>query len=96
MMTEDMENQLSDGKNATTEDFARDAKTAMEYLRKEMKFKNVGILGHSEGATIAFMSGSREQFGTVLKSEFHYCHWRTDGSWRLGSNRPKCNNAETR
>ena len=47
-----------DGKNATTEDFARDAKTAMEYLRKEMKFKNVGILGHSEGAAVAFMLGA--------------------------------------
>ena len=47
-----------DGKNATTEDFARDAKTAMEYLRKEMKFKNVGILGHSEGAAVAFILGT--------------------------------------
>ncbi len=60
----------SDGKNATTEDFARDAKTAMEYLRKEMKFKNVGILGHSEGATIAFMSGADNNSGLFSNPNF--------------------------
>ena len=59
-----------DGKNATTEDFARDAKTAMEYLRKEMKFKNVGILGHSEGAAIAFMLGANNNPGLFSNPNF--------------------------
>ncbi|WP_390599803.1 alpha/beta hydrolase family protein [Bacteroides sp. f07] len=47
-----------DGRKATTKDFAQDAKIALEYLRKKENFKNVGILGHSEGATIAFMLGA--------------------------------------
>ena len=59
-----------DGKNATTEDFARDAKTAMEYLRKEMKFKNVGILGHSEGAAVAFMLGADNNSGLFSNPNF--------------------------
>lgn len=60
----------SDGKNATTEDFARDAKTAMEYLRKEMKFKNVGILGHSEGTAVAFMLGADNNSGLFSNPNF--------------------------
>lgn len=48
-----------DGKNATTEDFANDAKAALEYMRLEEKFNNIGVLGHSEGATIAFMLGAK-------------------------------------
>lgn len=59
-----------DGINATTEDFARDAKTAMEYLRKEMKFKNVGILGHSEGAAVAFMLGAENNSGLFSNPKF--------------------------
>ena len=59
-----------DGKNATTEDFARDAKTAMEYLRKEVKFKNVGILGHSEGAAVAFMLGTDNNSGLFSNPNF--------------------------
>ena len=48
-----------DGKNATTEDFANDAKTALEYMRIEEKFNNIGVLGHSEGATVAFLLGAK-------------------------------------
>lgn len=48
-----------DGKNATTEDFANDAKAALEYMRIEEKFNNIGVLGHSEGATVAFMLGAK-------------------------------------
>ena len=59
-----------DGKNATTEDFARDAKTAMEYLRKGMKFKNVGILGHSEGAAVAFILGAENNSGLFSNPNF--------------------------
>ncbi|MCM1311915.1 MAG: alpha/beta hydrolase [Bacteroides sp.] len=47
-----------DGTIATTEDFARDARTALEYMRIVENFNNVGLLGHSEGATIAFMLGA--------------------------------------
>lgn len=46
------------GTTATTEDFARDARCALEYVRMAENFNNVGLLGHSEGATIAFMLGS--------------------------------------
>lgn len=48
-----------DGKNATTEDFANDAKAALEYMRIEENFNNIGVLGHSEGATVAFMLGAK-------------------------------------
>lgn len=44
-----------DATNATTRDFALDAKGALKFLKEEMKFNKVGILGHSEGATIAFI-----------------------------------------
>ncbi len=47
-----------DGKNATTEDFAKDAKYGVEYMREVENFKSVGILGHSEGASVAFMLGA--------------------------------------
>ena len=40
---------------ATSENNALDAKAAVEYLRNLGEFGKVGILGHSEGGTIAFM-----------------------------------------
>lgn len=43
-----------DPATATTADFASDAAAGIDYLRKKERFKRVGILGHSEGATIAF------------------------------------------
>lgn len=48
-----------DGTNATTEDFAQDAKAGVEYMRRIGNFKHVGVLGHSEGATVAFMLGAK-------------------------------------
>ena len=39
--------------NFTTEDFKQDAEAGVNFLRK--RFKRVGILGHSEGGTIALM-----------------------------------------
>ncbi|WCM42308.1 lysophospholipase [Flavobacterium sp. CBA20B-1] len=41
--------------SATTFDFAKDTKSALEYLKtiKEIDRKNIGILGHSEGGMIA-------------------------------------------
>ncbi len=40
--------------NATTDTFATDAQAGLNYLRS-IGYKKVGILGHSEGGTIAFM-----------------------------------------
>ena len=39
--------------NFTTDDFKQDAEAGLKYLRK--RFKRVGVLGHSEGGTIALM-----------------------------------------
>ena len=47
-------------KNATSEDFARDAAAGLEYLRNTKQFSKVGILGHSEGGLIAFMLGGKK------------------------------------
>ena len=47
-------------KNATTEDFARDAAAGLEYLRNLKAFSKVGLLGHSEGGSIAFMLGAKK------------------------------------
>lgn len=44
-----------DVKNATTRDFAGDAKAGLAWLRQSGRFAKVGILGHSEGGAIAFM-----------------------------------------
>ena len=45
--------------SATTADFARDAAAGLSYLRQRNAFGKVGILGHSEGGTIAFMLGAQ-------------------------------------
>ena len=39
----------------TTENNAADAKAAVEFIRNQKKFGKVGVLGHSEGGTIALM-----------------------------------------
>jgi len=44
---------------ATTADFAQDAASAVQYLRQR-GFSKVGIIGHSEGGTIAFMLAGAE------------------------------------
>ena len=41
--------------NATSENNAADAKAAVEFVRSLKKFGKVGVLGHSEGGTIALM-----------------------------------------
>ncbi len=41
--------------NATSENNAADAEAAVEFVRNMKKFGKVGVLGHSEGGTIAFM-----------------------------------------
>lgn len=50
---------LSDG--VTTLDFAEDALAAVDYLktRRDIDATKIGILGHSEGGTIAFMCASK-------------------------------------
>lgn len=44
---------------ATTADFAKDAAGAVEFLRDSGRFGATGILGHSEGAVIAFMLAAK-------------------------------------
>jgi len=46
--------------DATTFDFADDARAAVRCLR-ERGFRKVGVIGHSEGGTIAFILGADEQ-----------------------------------
>ena len=53
-------------KNATTEDFMRDAEAGIDFLRKTNKFKMVGCLGHSEGGSIAFMLGARDKTDFII------------------------------
>ncbi|HLA95052.1 MAG TPA: alpha/beta hydrolase [Pyrinomonadaceae bacterium] len=47
--------------NATSEDFAGDVLTGVEYLksRKEINPKQIGLIGHSEGGMIAPLAASR-------------------------------------
>lgn len=44
---------------ATTRDFADDAEAGIEWLRQTKRFQTVGILGHSEGGSIAYMLGGQ-------------------------------------
>ena len=53
-------------KNATSEDFARDAAAGIDFLRAKKAFSKVGILGHSEGGTIAFMLGSQKKVDFIV------------------------------
>jgi hypothetical protein len=47
---------------ATNEDFATDTEAAINYLRgrKEINTKNIGIIGHSAGGTIAFIVAAQD------------------------------------
>ncbi len=51
-------------KTATTEDFASDAESAVEYLktRKEIRQNCIGLVGHSEGGIIAPMVAARSKY----------------------------------
>ena len=55
-----------DVKNATSEDFARDALAGIDYLRNRKAFSKVGILGHSEGGLIAFMLGGQKKVDFIV------------------------------
>lgn len=50
-----------DAADATTLDNMKDALAGLEFLRKDGRFGKTGILGHSEGGTIAFMIGGRHR-----------------------------------
>jgi hypothetical protein len=52
--------------NATSEDFARDAAAAIDFLRKDKRFKKVGVIGHSEGGLIAFMLGAQKKVDFIV------------------------------
>ena len=53
-------------KNATTKDFTADALKGIEWLRKSGRFAKVGVLGHSEGAMIAFMLGAQKKVDFIV------------------------------
>lgn len=53
--------------NATTLDFANDAEGAIRFLRG-MGYTKVGVLGHSEGGTIAFITAAESE--PVLRPDF--------------------------
>ena len=48
-----------DAASATTENFMKDAQAAVDFARQTGKFGRVGVLGHSEGGSIAFMLGAQ-------------------------------------
>ena len=51
------------GSSATTSDFASDAAAAVTWLRSLDRFGSVGVLGHSEGGTIAVMLAGNPEYG---------------------------------
>lgn len=53
-------------KNATTIDFLRDATAGIDFLRDNKVFSKVGILGHSEGGSIAFMLGAQKKVDFIV------------------------------
>ena len=53
-------------KNATTADFSRDAVAGIDFLRDNKAFSKVGILGHSEGGSIAFMLGAQKKLDFIV------------------------------
>lgn len=55
-----------DVKDATSEDFSRDAAAGIEFLRSKKAFSKVGILGHSEGGTIAFILGGKKMVDFIV------------------------------
>ena len=53
-------------KNATTADFSRDAAAGIDFLCSTKAFSKVGILGHSEGGSIAFMLGAQKKVDFIV------------------------------
>ena len=50
-----------DIESVTTEGFCRDAAAGIAFLRKTGHFSKIGVLGHSEGGSIAFMLAAQEK-----------------------------------
>lgn len=55
-----------DSKNSTTRDNAEDARAGIDFLRQRGLFSKVGVLGHSEGASVAFMLGATDMIDFVI------------------------------
>ena len=53
-------------KNTTTENNLSDAEAGIAYLRGQKQFGKVGVLGHSEGGTIAFMMGANKSVDFLI------------------------------
>ena len=47
--------------DCTTDDYTEDALGALDFLAAELPHINIGILGHSEGGTIAFLAAARDK-----------------------------------
>jgi dienelactone hydrolase len=52
--------------NVTTLDFAADAEAGIEWLRSQKRFKKIGLMGHSEGGTIAFMLAAQKKLDFIV------------------------------
>lgn len=55
-----------DVKNATTLDFLEDARAGVAFLKESGNFGKIGVLGHSEGGSIAFMLGASGECDFVI------------------------------
>lgn len=55
-----------DVEHATMLDFMRDAASGVDFLRTSKQFGKVGILGHSEGGSIAFMLGAKGKVDFII------------------------------
>ena len=55
-----------DIENVTTEGFCRDAAAGIAFLRKTGHFSKIGVLGHSEGGSIAFMLASQKKCDFIV------------------------------
>ena len=51
---------------ATTKDFAGDVLAGIEMLRGLKQFSKIGVLGHSEGGSVAFMLGAKQQVDFII------------------------------
>lgn len=58
--------QGGDVQKATTLDFMEDAKAGLGYLKSRGQFGQIGVLGHSEGGSIAFMLGVSQDADFVI------------------------------
>lgn len=57
-----------DPTEATTENFASDAQSVIEWVRKQNRFGKIGLIGHSEGGLIAYMLGARKNIPDFIIS----------------------------